>query len=471
MTYLTRYNIEMKRFLLWVGSLFALIVLVGISVGGSCGWSAAKVFKKIMANEYSSSETYAKVYDWCFQSVPGLGEIEKVLNNKTFVILLQNSNELRSTGGFMGSFAKIQTDAKGLKDIAVQDIYVPDGQLPGHVEPPYPIQEAFGQGWWKLRDANWDVDFVSVAGTVGWFFEQGGEKQVDGIVAINLEMIKKVLAIFGPVKLTTYDETVSAKNVDQLAQKYAEVGFVPGSTQKRDFLGAVGTRLVEEIKQFDLQKDIKVLKLIYNELNRGEVLVWMKDKDWQERLASKHWTGQLEMPANTDYLYIVESNLGANKANCCVSKVVKQELGKMIQITWKNDNPFETPKPPIFWGGNYIDYVRIVMPAKNRIQKVSVGDRELTKMPDSKDPASLRQGLSVDNFVIEEKGEVQTLGFWVIVEAGKSESTNIEYQSGEKFKYLKVKRQPGEKPWKYILSDGARIIGERVILRDEIFGL
>ncbi len=468
---MSRYNIEMKRFLLWVGSLLGVIVMVGMSIGGGCGWSAAKVFKKVIANEYNQSEVYAKVYGWCFRSVPGLGEIQKILNNKTFLVLLQNSNELRSTGGFMGSFAKIQTDPKGLKDIAVQDIYVPDGQLPGHVEPPYPIQEAFGQGWWKLRDANWDVDFVSVAGTVAWFFEQGGEKQVDGIVAINLEMIKKILAIYGPVKLVTYDETVSTKNVDQLAQKYAEVGFVPGSTQKRDFLGAVGLRLIEEIKQFDLQKDINVAKLIHDELQRGEVLVWMKDKSWQERLESRRWTGQLDVPEDTDYLYIIESNLGANKANCCVSKEVKQELGKSIQINWKNDNPFETPRPPIFWGGNYVNYVRVIIPDNSLSLSVRVNDKELKSMNIQDNPVSLRQGMSEQNYVIEKRDGLQIIGFWVVVEAGKTASATIEYQDNQEFKYLKVKRQPGDKPWKYVLSRGARIIGERIILRDEIFGL
>src|SRR3989344_469487 len=81
----------------------------------------------------------------------------KYLDGKTYIVLLQNNTELRATGGFMGSYARIETDKAGIKKIEVQDIYQPDGQIAGHVEPPYPVQEAFRQGWWKLRDSNWDI--------------------------------------------------------------------------------------------------------------------------------------------------------------------------------------------------------------------------------------------------------------------------------------------------------------------------
>ena len=45
----------------------------------------------------------------------------------------------------------VRSQESGVRSVEIKDIYVPDGQLVGHVDPPLPIQQAFGQGWWKLR--------------------------------------------------------------------------------------------------------------------------------------------------------------------------------------------------------------------------------------------------------------------------------------------------------------------------------
>ena len=63
----------------------------------------------------------------------------------------------------MGSYAVVRSQESGVRSVEIKDIYVPDGQLVGHVDPPLPIQQAFGQGWWKLRDSNWDTDFTAAA--------------------------------------------------------------------------------------------------------------------------------------------------------------------------------------------------------------------------------------------------------------------------------------------------------------------
>lgn len=57
----------------------------------------------------------------------------------------------------MGSYARL------LPQLQILDIYTPDGQLAGHVEPPAPIQKAFQNGEWRLRDSNWDPDFTVAA--------------------------------------------------------------------------------------------------------------------------------------------------------------------------------------------------------------------------------------------------------------------------------------------------------------------
>ena len=86
----------------------------------------------------------------------------------------------------MGSYAVIRSQELGVRSVRVEDIYQPDGQLVGYVEPPAPIKKAFPFGSWKLRDANWDPDFPKTAETLMWYFKKAGEGEFDGVIATNL---------------------------------------------------------------------------------------------------------------------------------------------------------------------------------------------------------------------------------------------------------------------------------------------
>ncbi len=417
------------------------------------------VVRLVLSTRYSVSGADVRLFRWCFNGLPLVDKIDKLLDNKSYIVVFQNNNELRATGGFMGSYAAISVQSSGVREIRIQDIYVPDGQLVGHVDPPAPVQQAFGQGWWKLRDSNWDPDFNVAAAQMAWFFEQGGEK-ADGIVAVNLSLVNSLLGALGEIKLTDYPEKITAQNFYYLAQKYAEEKAFPGSTQKKDFLGAVGRGMMEKIRTIGSIGQIRLIGQIYGEFKKGEILVWFRDKD----LASS-----VQGLDKRDYLYIVESNLGANKANCCINRQVTQEVDNFktrLVIKYQNNNVFENPKPPYFWGGNYIDYLRIIIPKDAQIKSVKVGDRQLIeKQLDNK------YGLQEDRYEVEDRGEFKIIGFWAVVPAGKSVDVEMEYTSplplsSFQERGILVRHQPGMPGFPYKLIVEGRVMGEKVIDRD-----
>ena len=99
---------------------------------------------------------------------------------RTYLVLLQNNNELRPTGGFIGSFAFLTFDKGKFVDFEVQDVYWADGQLKGHVEPPSELKKYLGEANWYLRDSNWDPDFPTSAVKAQWFLEKETGRVVDG---------------------------------------------------------------------------------------------------------------------------------------------------------------------------------------------------------------------------------------------------------------------------------------------------
>ena len=442
-----------------IGSLATVVVLAG-----GCGWSAMGVAKGILNNSLGEH----KLFSWC---TSGLADLDKLLDNKTYYVMLQNNTELRATGGFMGSYVRIKTKKSGIYEIAVQDIYVPDGQLVGHVEPPYPVQEAFKIGNLWLRDSNWDPDFASAAATIAWFLEQGNENPADGIIAVNQLTVSRLISVFGELKVPVFDETVTGQNLYSLAQRYAEEGFFPGSTKKKDFLGAVGGALVRRVKDVRLLESLKLLKLLKEELDKKQILVWMRDAEIRK------WGGRLEdgWDKKSDYLYIVESNLGANKANCCIERKLNHEVGIMnnarrekLTIEWKNENEFDATKPPVFWGGQYVDYVRVVLPAAVKIQDVRVqgSSLRLATGEDFAKPNSLRQEMSTDMYNIEYRDDLQIVGFWAVVKARSSTKAEVIYTSPALDKIF-IKRQPGIEGFDYKLLYNGKLVVSEWIDRDK----
>jgi len=378
-------------------------------------------------------------------------------NQKTYFILLQNNLELRPSGGFMGSYAKIKFVKGGMKELNIQDIYVPDGQISGHVQPPEPIQQAFKQGWWRLRDSNWEPDFPSAAEQILWFFEKGKEEKADGLFALNLLTLKELLKIVQPLNLPDYDYQITADNFYQTAQNEAEKQFFPGSTQKKDFLSSLAKQLVFELQNINSQQTVQLIKIVKKQLEEKQILISFTDPYLAQFVDQLNWNGAIEKEAEnkqnsiTDYFYLVETNLGANKANCCLQRKVSQEIEltnnglvkEKATITYFNTSPKERPKPPLFWGGVYENYLRIILPSEVEISKIQVNQQNLKK-----------EQITIQNY---SQKMLKSVGFFVVTQPLDQSKVEIYYwkkgEIGKNKNYcLKIQKQPGIEKYSHLIK-------------------
>jgi len=370
---------------------------------------------------------------------------------RTYLVLLQNNNELRPTGGFIGSFALVTFEKGKLLDFEVQDVYWADGQLKGHVEPPGDLKKYLGEASWYLRDSNWDPDFPVSALKAQWFLEKETGRVVDGVVGVNLFVAQRLLEAAGEVELPDYKEKINATNLFERAQYYSEIGFFPGSTQKQDFLGSLSRILFEKIKNAEGKTKIEIAKAIYQSLKSKDILVYLNDSRSMEVISELGWDGSVKnlksqisnFKSFEDYLFIVEANVGVNKANYFVKreldhKVDVSEDGQIrenLKITYQNDSPSEN-----FPGGKYKNYLRILVPSESKLEKVLIDGRQL-----SEEKIDVRQGASKISF-----------GFLVEVPVKEEVVVEVFYhlgkkiEIGEKTQYLfLVQKQSGIKEEKF----------------------
>lgn len=356
----------------------------------------------------------------------GIGLLPDIVahsGQKTYLILFQNNNELRPTGGFIGSFGLLTFERGKMIDFEVSDVYSADGQLKGHVEPPQAIKEYLGEANWFLRDSNWDPDFPASAKKAAWFLDKEINRSVDGVIAVNIFVVENMLKNLGEVEVFDFQEKISSDNLFERAEYHSEVGFFPGSTQKKEFLGSLARAIFEKIKTFDNQKTLELVKAIYQSLVEKELLVYLNNFESMRVLKAYDWAGELAVSSCpekndyclADYLMIVEANVGVNKANYFVEREVSKKLslvnGKevegLLSIHYRNTSPSET-----FPGGRYRNYLRILVPQDSQLISVMVDSRELEE----------------EKIDISNVGGKTSFGFLVEVESGDDRIVELKYQ-------------------------------------------
>lgn len=380
---------------------------------------------------------------------------------KNYLVLFQNNMELRPTGGFIGSYGILRLENGKLISFEVYDVYQADGQLKGHVEPPAKLKQYLGEATWYLRDSNWDPDFPSSAQVSQWFLEKETQTTVDGTIALTLETAKNILEAIGEIKLSDYNEKITANNLFQKAEYHAELGTFPGSTQKKEFLASLASEIFEEIIHSDREKLFKVGKSILDSLEKKEILIYFNDPELEKKVAELKWEGgirdfQKNLPENvfTDYLMINEANVGINKANYYLQRKIDHEItfsptgqvqGKLLLI-------YENLSPSNDWPvGNYKAYLRIYF------KKGSVLSQILLDDPQAPGFWKSLENTKIDEF---EEHDKKIYGFLLEVPFNAKRKVEIDYQASGMIKLeskpaaylLMVQKQPGSYPSIYNLT-------------------
>lgn len=306
--------------------------------------------------------------------------------SKTYLILLQNNMELRPGGGFIGSFARISFEGGKLKKIDVNDIYAIDGQLDLQIEPPLEIKKDLGQNRWFLRDSNWEPDFPSSARQAEWFYTKETGERVDGVIALDVSAIEKLLGIIGPLDLPDYNEKITEDNLFEKAISHAELSFFPGSQSKKSFITALTNQLFNKLFFLPQNNWLGIISALGKSLDEKHISIYLNDTKLFAYLASQNWLHDLPRQSiqnqNQDFLSMVEANLGANKVNYYIDRNYNLDtiIGKdgeiqhRLHINYTNRSPGD-----VFPGGKYKNRMRIYLPFGSKLIRALWGEQDITK--------------------------------------------------------------------------------------------
>lgn len=322
----------------------------------------------------------------------------------TYLVLLQNSNELRPTGGFAGSIARVTFDSGIMTDYTVQDVYALDGQLKGHVDPPEPIRDLLSQEHWYLRDSNWNPDFSVSGERAAWFYEKETGEPVDGVAAISLPLVIDLLRITGPLTLTDYQERITAENFFGKSFYYTQEGFFPGSTQKSDFLGSLSRTLLATVLGSGVKRPAQLFQAVADSLQNRNLQLYFHDPELEQLVRQYRWAGVFLdrtgcvgiVPAECtrDPLTIIDANLAVSKVNYFIKKEAVRELvfsedGSLTEtVSFTVQNTADTIARGV--SGPYVSYLRLYLPPDASVDRVMINGQAVPgRLPASTDPQPL----------------------------------------------------------------------------------
>lgn len=363
-----------------------------------------------------------------------------------YLVVFQNSNELRATGGFAGSIAEVTFDKGALTSVVVPEggSYDMQGGLTASIVPPDPLRLVTGR--WQFHDANWFPDFPTTARKWNWFYQKSGGPSVDGVIAITSDILPELLTITGPISMPEYRRTMTADNVIEETQRVVELESEPGDSAPKKLIGDLVAEVLKRLESLPPERLLAAGETIGESFAAKTVQVAFFDEDLDAAVSGLGWTGGLSDDGG-DSLLVVDTNIGGGKTDGTVAKAalleakVASDGSAYDTLTLVYDHR-GLPSDELT-GETYRDFVRVYVPAGSALVSATGDflppedgdydpvDPEFAEDPDVAQTIGKATEGPGGTKVWEESGRA-VFGNWVTLEPGERAVVRFVYRSGAK---------------------------------------
>ncbi len=397
------------------------------------------IFPLIKAAASPISEDLPK-YEPLFREIAVYGKILPDImgydRQQNYLFLLQNNDELRPGGGFIGTYGIIKVKDAEFLSFFTDNIYNIDYPARPYLKIPTPKQfkDYMKQDYWFMRDANWWHDYPTSAKKVENFYhlENGPVHQIDGVVAIDQTFIESLLDITGPIEVDGISFTQG--NFTEKLQFEVEKGFAEEGipeAERKAIIGDLSKEILNRLFNLPRSEWVRLLSSIEQNLEEKHLLLYLKQTDVQNQISDLNWTGEVYM-GDDDYLAVVDANLAALKTDSTMNRSYHYYLEEKEDGLYAKVKLFYENTGQFTWKTTrYRTYNRIYVPLGSELISYRF-DNELVDLTE------------IDNF--EELGK-QTFGYFFVVEPKESKTVEIVYKLPEK-----VRNQLREKEYNLIIQ-------------------
>jgi len=287
--------------------------------------------------------------------------------SKSYLVILQNNNELRPAGGRIVAYGKITFNNGLFGDIELSN---PDEALTNHeyIDAPYPMEELLWDESYKgytFFDANFNPDFEkTVNDLLGMYKLTHPDVEFDGAIGLNINVLKDIIDITGNVKIG--DEVITSSNIFEKLENSDDTT-----------LRAIGRSVIFKSSwSFVSWRDLS--DMFVKNLNEKHIQLYSFNKNFQKKLEEKNWSGKWPTGYKGDFLAAIEANFGKNQINKYINRALNYRLylcdpktdkyceytGKVAYTIEHIDRAPEAEK--------YTGYIRFYFPKKTNLKSSNV---------------------------------------------------------------------------------------------------
>ncbi len=407
-----------------------------------------KVGKYMVRSEVAGMKNqFAGMASLFVNSKPFLKQLPNILGakeEKTYLIMFQNTAERRATGGFFTFYAVFNINKGKISIKDSSDIYDIDNNIAVHPAAPEKIQ-AYHKGVSKffVRDSNLSPDFVESVKLFESLYSKAGNKvDYDGIVAVDSKVLTDMLTIFGDTQVNgvNFSATKDPRcDCPQVIYTLFDIVDRPVPYIKVDRKRIMGNLMLELFYKaigFSPSKYWgQLAQTMFTNLDEKHILLYFIDKDTQKAVEAMNYAGRIR-EYKGDYLHVSNVNFAGAKSNLFIEENVisetKFEGGKVKRVvTMKFKNPHPHSDCNLERGGLCLNatlrnWIRFYVPEGATLDKFT--------------------GSQTKTLTYDELGKTVFEGFMTVNPKG-SATVTIEYtlpsSITEKDYSLLVQKQPG----------------------------
>lgn len=383
---------------------------------------------------------------------------------RTYLVLFQNDKEIRPTGGFMTAYSIMKVDKAKFQPVLSNDIYNLDAQYKPSIPAPDPIVKYIKGPYvisknLRFRDMNWSPDFKVSMGTVTTAAKEVGIKDIDGIIAVDTQLLVNLLDVIGPIGVpgfgnfsTKIDPQCNCPQVIHELESFADVegpiiwdpltGKIiqrpPNSDNRKKIIGPLMNSILANAFGQPKDKLPDLFSAAFRSVIEKHVLFYLYDNKVEDAV-SDFGLGGVIRDYSGDYLHVNDANLGGRKSNLYATEEVNQEIEidrsgnvtKTVTIVYKN------PEKQDGWLNSVLPtWVRVYTPK---------GSQLVTS-----------EGLEAKQDPYEDLGKTVFAGFFQLRPEGVSKVTfkyKLPFKVSRDYKLL-VQKQPGTDGFLYTIKLG-----------------
>ena len=250
---------------------------------------------------------------------------------KTYLLLVQNEDEFRPTGGFITAAGNLVIRNGKVISLEFESSEYDDNWSKPYPEAPWQLQAYMDSPVLIFRDANWYTDYPTAAQWAEYLYAYTHDHSVDGVIAFDQHMLVMLLEVLGPLEVEGAPYPITATNVVAYMRQAKQPPVnepVPPDWYNKEFISQIANAVLDRLLSGD-GLDWKALSgVMLRALDEKHLLLRFDDPVMTDLLARRAWDGAVGT-ASGDFLMVVDTNVGFNKTNA----VVESSLSYDVDLT------------------------------------------------------------------------------------------------------------------------------------------